>query len=433
MNFLHPSYFWALTALAIPIAIHLWSRREGKTIKIGSIQLLQSYDSKQFSSIQLNEKRLLLLRIFIISLLVLIMATPVVKKHTEHTPITYIVEPSLLQQGAIVAMLDTLSKGENEIRILQTGFPEWDVSEAGLWDTITPNYWQLAREMETLKTDSIVVFTRGSLKGVKGMRPGVHRKMEWIGLDDENTAYRTLKAIRKEENIHFITAYSDGERMTFNKEVLKLTDELLVYNPQKDSVRLGDNKENNFLPLETEPPVRVLLIYEEALLTEKSYLEAALGAISKYLDRSIEIVSSMELLESARDSFDLVIGLQMEFIPSTSAKQLLYKPDSLVGALMVPGPTKNVFHITKPITPENSLTENLGEKLLQLLFPNDELEEKAKVVDKRVMAKEELLPNYSTGDVRLSGVEVVDISKYLWFFVPVLLGIERFFAFYRKQ
>ena len=59
MTFLNPTYLWGLLGLAVPLAIHLWSKMEGKTIKIGSIQLLTEANPKQASSIHLNELFLL--------------------------------------------------------------------------------------------------------------------------------------------------------------------------------------------------------------------------------------------------------------------------------------------------------------------------------------------------------------------------------------
>jgi hypothetical protein len=46
MAFLNPLYLWALLGLAIPVAIHLWSRKEGRTIKVGSIKFLKGIGSQ---------------------------------------------------------------------------------------------------------------------------------------------------------------------------------------------------------------------------------------------------------------------------------------------------------------------------------------------------------------------------------------------------
>ncbi|NND11568.1 MAG: hypothetical protein HKN96_10170, partial [Flavobacteriaceae bacterium] len=97
MTFLYPSYLWALLGLIVPLAIHLWSKKEGKTIKIGSIKLLSEADSKQSRSIKLNEYWLLLLRMLSVALLVFILAEPGFIKKTPTNPLTYIVEPALLE------------------------------------------------------------------------------------------------------------------------------------------------------------------------------------------------------------------------------------------------------------------------------------------------------------------------------------------------
>jgi hypothetical protein len=79
------------------------------------------------------------------------------------------------------------------------------------------------------------------------------------------------------------------------------------------------------------------------------------------------------------------------------------------------------------------LAEHLGEKALGLLFPNEELKEKMATWDRRVMAKEELLPIYSTEKRLKAGLGAFSLVKYLWILVMIMLGLERFFAFYRKQ
>ena len=61
MVFLNPLFLWTLLGLSIPIAIHFWSKKKVKTIKIGSTQLLKQLNPKQTSSIRLNQWFLLLL------------------------------------------------------------------------------------------------------------------------------------------------------------------------------------------------------------------------------------------------------------------------------------------------------------------------------------------------------------------------------------
>ena len=144
MFFNNPTYLWALLGLLVPIAIHLWSNKSGKTIKVGSIQLFKESDSSKSRSIKLNEHILLVLRMLILSVLILIISEPLLKRNTKKTSLTYIIEPSLLLNNDIKKMIDTLQT-DDIVRSLQTNFPEIDDVNLSSNKTRVPNYWQLAK------------------------------------------------------------------------------------------------------------------------------------------------------------------------------------------------------------------------------------------------------------------------------------------------
>lgn len=73
MSWLNPIAFWALTALAVPILIHLWSKNKTKEIAFGSIRFLQESSTLRSKKIQLSEIPLLLVRLTILILVVLLM------------------------------------------------------------------------------------------------------------------------------------------------------------------------------------------------------------------------------------------------------------------------------------------------------------------------------------------------------------------------
>jgi hypothetical protein len=74
IQFAQPIFLWALTALAVPIGIHLLSRKEGKVVKMGSLRHLRETSTKQFKGIKLNELLLLALRCLLIILFVSLLA-----------------------------------------------------------------------------------------------------------------------------------------------------------------------------------------------------------------------------------------------------------------------------------------------------------------------------------------------------------------------
>lgn len=74
MNWLNPIALWGLTALAVPILIHLWSKNKTKQIEFGSIRFLRESSTLQSKKIQISEIPLLLVRLMILILVVLLMA-----------------------------------------------------------------------------------------------------------------------------------------------------------------------------------------------------------------------------------------------------------------------------------------------------------------------------------------------------------------------
>ena len=173
MTLLQPSYLWGLLALAIPIIIHLWSRKKVRTIKVGSIQFIAPTKSKESNSIQLNEWWLLLLRCLIISILVVILAEPYNTTTPDKEEVAYLFEPSLLSTADGLARFEQIPLEGR--RLLQEDFPLWETGDVITNKEVVPNYWQLAREMEELAADSIVVFTHAFAKAVKGKRPTVKK------------------------------------------------------------------------------------------------------------------------------------------------------------------------------------------------------------------------------------------------------------------
>ncbi|WP_074409186.1 BatA domain-containing protein [Aquimarina megaterium] len=433
MFFLTPTYLWALLGGIVPIAIHLWSKKEGKTIKIGSIQLLDESDSKQTSSVQINELWLLLLRLLLISTLVMIIAEPQIKRKVTTVPITYIIEPSLLEYEEVNTILDTIET-EAPIRLLQPGFPEYQNDPTYEIPTVTPGYWQLAREMETLETDSIVVVTNAFVSGIKGKRPQLHKNISWVILDPEKPTKNILSATKKEDAIQLLSVLSDAQHVSFEKGLVATSSNRIEFNKEKDSIVFLVNGNQEQHPLITEPSVRILVFYDDSLSAEKTYVEAAYRAISKHLNTPINVRAVQNIDTIHLDAFNTVIWLSKDETPQTSSTLLLYKPDDLSHNIIEKGSSKETFYLTKPLNTERVVNEYFAEHLLAILNRNEGLEEKIKSYDKRVIHVGELLPIVTT-DVKKNkdNSTTLELSKGLWFLCILFLITERIIAKYRKQ
>ncbi|TVZ27626.1 putative membrane protein (TIGR02226 family) [Gillisia sp. Hel_I_86] len=432
MIFLNPTYLWALLGLVVPVVIHLWSNKEGRTIKLGTVQFLETSDVKQTNSIKLNEFLLLLLRMLIIAFLVFILAEPQIKRVQANAEITYLIEPSLLKNRSYSTMIDSLPQNSS-IRLLQPGFPDINTySEVEIKNPI-PNYWQLAKEMEDLPTDSIVVFTNGYLQGVKGKRPKLNKDIAWIVLDAEAQVNEALEVVQKSDEVEVLELRSDQQKLSFKKEKFPLNSESLQFNKSKDSLGFLSNEKQEWFPLKTQDSIAILIHYEEELETTKVLLKSSFNAISNYLERPIEVVDVQDTTGIKWDSYNFLVWLKENPSFKTSQRALIYVPDSLSTSLIEPSAKKHIFHLTKTLTTENVLAENLPEQLLKLLDVNRELDSKIASLDRRTMDVNELSTGTTETISEKSAQRLLSFSKWLWLSLFFLMITERIFSRYRKQ
>jgi len=417
MTFLNPTYLWALFGLLVPIAIHLWSKKEGKTIKVGSIELLRESESKQTSSFKPNEFWLLVLRMLIISLIVMVLAEPQWKLKSKNSAITYLIEPSLLSNQKASNILNSIDDADN-IRLLIRGFPEFNNSDLDDLTAETPNYWKLANEMHEIATDSIVVYTNALNSGFKGMRPVISKNIEWILIDPEQSVKKLpIKARKIDANIEILSMNSNTEHTTFEKTIVKASD--------------FDITE---LELVVENSIKILIYYDDTFVNDSKILEASLVAASKHINRTFEITKTKEITDLSFNTFDLIIWLsENNQAPNEVVKLLEYSLDSLSNSLIVERSIKNHFYLATHLNTENSVENHLPEQLLNILNLNSDLNKIILENDKRVFSKSQLSPTLSVLKTQHKDTNYISISKWIWLILGITLLGERLMASYRKQ
>lgn len=177
MTLLNPIWLWALGGLSIPVAIHLLSRKEGKTIRIGSIRFLAETATSKFSSIRLNEVALLAVRSLLIILIVLFLASLLISTTNSQGAQKWIViEKRLENNEQIKTLLDSLQKNDYEVHSLSSGFPlpeDDTVNEA-------PDYYALSEELSQKENVQAIVIASNSISGFKGKRISIPQNITWI-------------------------------------------------------------------------------------------------------------------------------------------------------------------------------------------------------------------------------------------------------------
>ena len=427
MSFVNPTYLWAFLGLLVPIAIHLWSNREGKVIKVGSIKFLENSESSQSKSIKLNEYFLLFLRLLLLSLLVLILAEPQIHQNSKKSSLTYLIEPSLLKNNMVKSVIDNVNSNQ-EIRVFTEDFPEVKDFEEN--SSSIPNYWQLTEQLETLKTDSIVVFTKGFLAGIKGKRPSLNILVKWIVLEDKQTVNdEPILAFKDEGEISIIKANSSASYLSFNNQKLALNSNQIKISNTQDSLIVNGKT----IPLKYRKKTRVLIVYNEKLESQLYYLEASIKAIEKYSEQTIQLEKVNNVNGVKLDDYDLIVWLDEEQNPKTKTTILKYYPDNLALNIIEESEVKNVFHLTEKLSTRIMLNHDFTSQLFKLLYDFQIDESILNTIDKRVISESEIQTDFVKKQTNINKLNTKDYTKWLWLPFLFILVLERIVATVRKQ
>ena len=188
--FASPLYLFALAGLAIPIAIHLLSRKEGKIIKMGSVRHVLETSTQQFRGIRLNELLLLLLRCAMIVVFSLLLSGLQCTNSKKEKWV--LIEKGLEKLITVNSVLDSLGKDDYEAHWLFTGFPT--MKDSGKIADGT-NYWRLIEQLKNKNLSAVIVFAQNRVNNFKGERTMLPENIRWISLPLLPKEYK-LKAIQ---------------------------------------------------------------------------------------------------------------------------------------------------------------------------------------------------------------------------------------------
>jgi len=162
LSFLTPVWLLGLGAIVVPIALHLWHRRGGRPVRIGSIRLLVGAPPATRASWRLQDPWLLLVRCAVLALLAAALAHP---WWTPRTPAAESVQ-AFVSADALGAtgLMDSLRREGVATRPL-----------AG------PDYWTALRDADRTgpRGRRFVVFAPPLLRHFSGERPVLRAPIDW--------------------------------------------------------------------------------------------------------------------------------------------------------------------------------------------------------------------------------------------------------------
>lgn len=371
MSFLNPIWLWGLGALAIPIGIHLLSRKEGKTIRIGSIRFLTETSTSKFSSIKLNEVALLVVRSLLILLIVLFLAGLLLQVTNNKISRKWVlVESGLENEEHVKTILDSLQKNEFEIRKLEKGFPLIET------DTIqnVPDYYQLAEYLSHENNLQVTVVATNSITGFKGKRIALPKDITWLHYPTSAETNQATNRVSKSDTL------------------------------------------------------TISLVYEKDFQDDKKIIKAALQAIQQVAPKEI-IITETPIQNYKSTSEERVIWLANDKF-SGNRKSLTFNETNFNNLIIQK--TKNQWYLTKRLTQENAIENHLPVELMAMLFEKEK-NQHVTLSDRRTISNE--LAWAEGEEVQAGFTETVSqpFHKVIFLLVVLLFITERILAFYRKQ
>ncbi|GAA3965729.1 BatA domain-containing protein [Hymenobacter antarcticus] len=122
---LNPFALLALLGLLVPVAIHLWNRRPGREVAVGSLRWLAAGANRRLRNLKLEQVWLLLLRAALLAVLAVAVAEPVWRQRQPASRGQVLLSPEVLGTPAFTALrptIDSLRRRGYVVRWLANGF-----------------------------------------------------------------------------------------------------------------------------------------------------------------------------------------------------------------------------------------------------------------------------------------------------------------------
>lgn len=232
LTFINPAALLALLGLLVPLAIHLWNRRPGREVAVGSLRWLAAGANRRLRNLRLEQVLLLLLRAALLAVLAVAGAGPAWRQALPPGRGQVLVSPALAGTGTLSAVrpaIDSLRRRGYQLRWLSQGLPlvsavAWRADSLGrrpdslLTDkqTTTGFYWGRIRQAaDAFAGQPLHVLTPATLRGAEGTHPALPPSLTWqtISLPAESTWLQA--ATGTADSLRLVLGYSTERQTTF--------------------------------------------------------------------------------------------------------------------------------------------------------------------------------------------------------------------------
>ncbi|MFQ5603283.1 MAG: BatA domain-containing protein [bacterium] len=345
LQLLSPISLIAFLSLLVPIALHLWSRTRGKTVKIGSVRFLRASRSYQLRSLKIDEVWLLVLRLLMLSLLVLLLAKPgwqSRQKQKVSRPAGWIlISAELMNEPLTLSVqktIDSLTTAGNELRLLAENFPEISLSDSLNRQFTNMDYWSWLRAAAATAPENIPfwIFTSNRLAAFKGERPRIPAEVHWVTVSNSrHNSWIEAARVVPRDRLRITIGSSDSSATVFKTTSVLLPAQRTVIDTgqlgpleiapdtakSKITIRLleqgAEAVNNTFILSLQKSPLQAIIYFEESRREDARYVELALQSVAEFAGYDCQIRNQLIAENNLQlESGDLIFWLSQRAVPA---------------------------------------------------------------------------------------------------------------------
>jgi Aerotolerance regulator N-terminal len=491
MILLNSIWLFALAALSIPVAIHLWNIRPGKTLKVGSIALIHTSAQKSSRSFKLHDLLLLSLRCLLLVLVAFVLGVPVWQKYIDSSSVKgwVLISRENLKESyqKFKPQIDSLTKAGYEFHYFNKGFSKAELNEVIadakntklITDTNNASYWSLVQQLDRQIPASIPVylFTPNGAIHFSGVKPQVSLNLHWQTFIPADSAKTWIaKAWLGNNNDVQVVQGNSTPRGTYytNYTIRSVEQHNTPFLVNASSGRLSAGLKNSDQKVIVDTSTWRFAIYTEKATADAGYLKAALesivqftkhkSVIKQYTDAGqipahqnwifwlsqkpingssaqncdnlwrYEAGKIMDVNSSINDGERSLstqnIALYRSVIGNTYGQMLWHDGFSNPVLSLERHQHTNTYHFYGRFDPSwNNLvwSDDFPKMLLRLIVDDPGLNNK---YDRRVTDQKQLLPLMDKGAHATTGkiTDRIDLSHYAWLVLVLIFVMERWLA-----
>jgi len=397
MAFTNPIWLYAFLGLLIPIAIHLWNKKELKTIQVGSVLWFPKGSSQKSRSLKLKDLLLLLLRLLLLSLLIIILAEPSIRSSDKSTSKSVFIDPDLdfNENSQLNTVIDSLINDGYTSYWFAEGFPSLDDEKPN----VELDYWSLIEDVNSLFEGEKLVFMATKANRLRGERPEVSDNLKLITKDEGA------------EDSEFVLEQIDLKAGF--KVIRGNTSNNAIYFDSKTVMNMASNK-----GILIKDSFSIKLEADQEFKTEEEYLNSAIESIKEY--------TSWPITLKGKGQPDLTIWLKEGRYEGNSEHLIKYK-SILTNNYFEVSNDFDGFYLTKRVRSSDRNLSSLPAELLVII--RGVMGNYSSVIegnDTRLVDESQIEVNHSIENK--ASIINQSVNHIIFFFLLMVLLVERLLA-----